>query len=56
MTGQKAVAKVFLLPARTDVAARRPGWKQIKLLPEEAEGGQKRLATLASFKKAMGLE
>ena len=54
--GQKAVAKVFLLPARTDVAARRPGWKQIKLLPEKAAGSQQRLATLASFKKAMGLE
>lgn len=53
--GQKAVAKVFLLPARTDVAAKRPGWKQIKLLPK-ASGGQQRAATLASFRKAMDLE
>jgi iron(III) transport system substrate-binding protein len=54
--GQKLVANVYLLPARTDVAARRPGWKDIKLLPEQAENAAGRARTLAQFKTVMGIK
>lgn len=54
--GQKLVANVYLLPARTDVAARRPGWKDIKLLPAEAAGAPSRADTLTHFKTVMGLK
>ena len=30
--GQKLVAKRFILPARTDVKAKRPGWGELKLI------------------------
>ena len=55
--GQKLVADVYLLPARTDIAAKRPGWKDIKILPEDAGAtAQKRAATLAQFKTTMGVK
>lgn len=55
--GQKLVADVYLLPARTDVVAKRPGWKEIKLLPADAGAtAQKRAETLAQFKTVMGVK
>lgn len=54
--GQKFVADVYLLPARTDVAAKRPGWSDIKLLKLEEGGAAKRAETLAKFKTTMGLK
>jgi iron(III) transport system substrate-binding protein len=54
--GQKLVADTYLLPARTDVAAKRPGWKEIKLLDVEDSTTQKRNETLAKFKSTMGLK
>jgi len=55
--GQKLVADVYLLPARTDIAAKRAGWKDIKLLPADANATmQKRNETLAKFKTTMGLK
>jgi iron(III) transport system substrate-binding protein len=54
--GQGFVADVYLLPARTDVAAKRPGWKDIKLLDLGASSSQKRSETLAKFKTVMGLK
>ena len=54
--GQKIVADVYLLPARTDIAAKRPGWSDIKLLTVEESGATKRAETLAKFKTTMGLK
>lgn len=54
--GQKLVADTYLLPARTDVAAKRPGWKEIKLLNVGESTAQKRNETLAKFKTTMGLK
>jgi iron(III) transport system substrate-binding protein len=54
--GQKLVADTYLLPARTDVAAKRPGWKEIKLLELETSTPQKRTETLGKFKTVMGLK
>jgi iron(III) transport system substrate-binding protein len=54
--GQKLVADVYLLPARTDIAAKRAGWKDIKLLPADANATAKRAETLAQFKKVMDLK
>ncbi len=55
--GQKLVADVYLLPARTDIAAKRAGWKEIKLLPADANAtAQKRAETLAQFKKVMDIK
>jgi len=54
--GQKLVADTYLLPARTDVAAKRPGWNDIKLLKLEEGNAAKRAETLAKFKTTMGLK
>jgi iron(III) transport system substrate-binding protein len=54
--GQKMVAATLLLPARADVQAKRPGWKDIKLLDLEDSTPQKRAETLAKFKAVMGLK
>jgi len=55
--GQKLVADVYLLPARTDIAAKRAGWKDIKLLPADANAtAQKRTETLTQFKTVMGMK
>jgi iron(III) transport system substrate-binding protein len=55
--GQKIVAGVYLLPARTDIAAKRAGWNDIKLLPADADAtARKRAETLAQFKKVMDLK
>ncbi len=50
--GQEAVAATYLMPARTDVAAKRPGIAELKRLPfdtEKAYGSRKE--TLAGFAK-----
>ena len=54
--GQKLVADTFLLPARTDIAAKRPGWSDIKLLDQQAASEQERAQTLQRFKSVMGLK
>jgi iron(III) transport system substrate-binding protein len=55
--GQKLAAADFLLPGRTDVAALRPGWNDIKLMPTAANGSpDQRAATLARFKTEMGMK
>ena len=55
--GQKLVADVYLLPARTDIKAKRAGWSDIKLLPADTGATpQKRTETLAQFKTVMGLK
>jgi iron(III) transport system substrate-binding protein len=54
--GQKFVADAYLLPARTDVAAKRPGWSDIKLLKLEEGSAAKRAKTLTKFKTTMGLK
>jgi len=50
--GQRMVAKTYLLPARTDVPATRPGWNDIKLLKQQ-DAATDRAATLARFKASM---
>lgn len=50
--GQRMVAKTYLLPARTDVAAQRPGWNDIKLLSQQ-DSATDRATTLARFKASM---
>jgi len=52
---QEAVAAALMLPARTDIAAKRPGWRDIKVLPVREMGAQERADTLVRFKAAMGL-
>lgn len=54
--GQKLAADVYLLPARTDIQAKRPGWKDIKLLPAGKETADQRAATLSRFKTTMGMK
>jgi iron(III) transport system substrate-binding protein len=54
--GQKLAANVYLLPARTDIQAKRPGWKEITLLPEKKTSAEQRAATLAKFKTTMGMK
>lgn len=54
--GQKIVADVYLLPARTDIAAKRAGWSDIKLLAIEESAASKRAENLAKFKATMGLK
>ncbi|MDP2358264.1 MAG: extracellular solute-binding protein [Beijerinckiaceae bacterium] len=54
--GQALVADTYLLPARTDIKAKRAGWADIKLLDQQASSEQERLATLQRFKSVMGLK
>ena len=54
--GQSIVAGVYLLPARSDIAAKRAGWKDIKLFDERATSETERAQTLQQFKKIMGLK
>lgn len=50
--GQAAVAATYLMPARTDVAARRPGIAELKILPlDTAKAYGSRKETLAAFAK-----
>lgn len=52
--GQKLVADYFLLPARTDVAARRPGYNELKLIDFDlAHAADKAAATKDHFAQIM---
>ncbi|MGJ4749171.1 extracellular solute-binding protein, partial [Leptospira sp. SA-E8] len=44
--GQKMVAETFLMPARTDVAAKRPGITEFKALPPASDSERAGRATL----------
>ena len=53
--GQALVAEVFLMPARSDVAAKRKPASEIKVLPAEGEGAQAvRKALLERFSALFG--
>lgn len=53
--GQAAVAKVYLIPARSDIGADRPTMQDIKLIPVDAAVlDPKRNETLAAFAKIFG--
>ncbi|SPU51420.1 2-aminoethylphosphonate ABC transporter substrate-binding protein [Bordetella trematum] len=53
--GQAAVADAWLIPARSDVPARRPPLSEIKVLnPDETQGAGARQATLARFAELFG--
>ena len=53
--GQAAVAKVYLIPARSDITADRPLIQDIKLMPvDSAVLDPKRSETLAEFGKIFG--
>jgi iron(III) transport system substrate-binding protein len=55
--GQKLAAADFLLPGRTDIAALRPGWTEIKLMPAVGKvSPDQRAATLARFKSEMAMK
>lgn len=47
--GQKMVADAWLMPARTDVAAKRPLLSELKLLPTQSDNGAERGETLKRF-------
>ena len=53
--GQAEVAKVFLMPARTDIKAKRPGISELKLLPVDSDAAYaKREEILKQFSTAAG--
>ncbi|KEO57497.1 ABC transporter substrate-binding protein [Thioclava indica] len=52
--GQEDVAKVYLMPARTDVEALRPTITELKLLPQSSDAYAKRGEILADFSKSFG--
>ena len=53
--GQVAVAKAYLIPARSDIGADRPTMQDIKLIPVDAAAlDPKRSETLAAFAKIFG--
>ncbi|MCD0495706.1 MULTISPECIES: ABC transporter substrate-binding protein [Achromobacter] len=53
--GQRAVADAWLMPARQDVAAKRPVFKDLALLPEAAaESGASRADVLTRFGRVFG--
>ena len=47
--GQARVADAWLMPARRDVAAKRPLLDALKVLPTTSEGSSERSAVLARF-------
>ncbi|WP_426447706.1 ABC transporter substrate-binding protein [Siccibacter colletis] len=47
--GQKMVADAWLMPARTDVQAKRPLFTELKLLPTRSDGTSERSAVLKRF-------
>lgn len=51
--GQRAVADAWLMPARQDVAGKRPLFKDLALLPETAPGAS-RAEVLARFARLFG--
>ena len=52
--GQKLVADAWLMPARTDIDARRPLFKSLKLLPEASQASASRKDVLERFAKLFG--
>lgn len=52
--GQKLVAEAWLMPARTDIDAKRPLFKSLKLLPEEAQASASRKEVLDRFAALFG--
>ncbi|QTF10110.1 ABC transporter substrate-binding protein [Brenneria izadpanahii] len=52
--GQKAVAESWLMPAREDIDAKRPLFKQLKLLPEGDSASTSRAAILNRFAALFG--
>ena len=53
--GQRAVADAWLMPARQDVAAKRPVFKDLALLPDTAtESGASRAEVLTRFGRIFG--
>jgi len=49
--GQKLVADAWLMPARTDISAKRPLFKSLKLLPEDPKASASRKDVLDRFAK-----
>lgn len=47
--GQKMVADAWLMPARTDVEAKRPLFNELKILPTTSDGTSERGAVLSRF-------
>lgn len=47
--GQKAVADAWLMPARDDISAQRPIFKELNILPASKDEDKNRAATLAKF-------
>jgi iron(III) transport system substrate-binding protein len=47
--GQKLVADAWLMPARTDVQAKRPLFNELKILPTKNDGTSERSAVLKRF-------
>ncbi|GBU13254.1 ABC transporter substrate-binding protein [Enterobacterales bacterium] len=52
--GQKLVAEAWLMPARTDISAKRPLFKTLKLLPEETQPSASRKEVLDRFASLFG--
>jgi len=52
--GQKLVADAWLMPARTDISAKRPLFKTLKLLPEETQPSASRKEVLDRFASLFG--
>lgn len=47
--GQKMVADAWLMPARTDIAAKRPLFTELKILPTQSDGSSERGEVLKRF-------
>ncbi|WP_142847536.1 ABC transporter substrate-binding protein [Telmatospirillum sp. J64-1] len=55
--GQAMVADTYMLPARADVAAKRPGWSELTVLEvDHNEAPAKRQELLTRFKTAVGAQ
>lgn len=52
--GQAMVADAWLMPARSDVAAKRPLLGELKILPTTSDGSSERSAVLARFTTLFG--
>ena len=52
--GQTMVADAWLMPARSDVAAKRPLLGELKVLPTTSDGSTERSAVLARFSTLFG--
>lgn len=52
--GQAMVAEAWLMPARSDVSAKRPLLNDLKVLPTSSDGSSERSAVLARFNTLFG--